>query len=323
MTYRAIRVLKYGEPVVIETLQIPKPSKNQVLVKIHYSPINPVDIAFLKGHYGGQTAPITGGLEGSGVIVEVGPELVIPHKVGDRVAVTGFGTWAEYALIDSDFAFPIPAENTLEEAASSWVNPATVYLFVQTEVKKHGHKAVIHSAAASAVGKQLIRELKEEGVKSINLVRRDEYIQGLKDIGADYVLNINDPDFEANLKKIAQDEQATIALDAVGGELSGKIFDALPPGSRHLIYGGLSGSPTLKISAASLFAGKVLTSFRLHDHAGKLSSFEKQELGLKIQKKLKTTLKTDIVKVTGFEHVKEALEFYEANASKGKVLLKF
>jgi len=71
---------------------------------------------------------------------------------------------------------------------------------IQDEGKKGEHKAVLHSKRASALGKMLIRELKEVGVKSINLVKRDEYIQELKDIGADYVVNIKDKDFEANLK---------------------------------------------------------------------------------------------------------------------------
>jgi len=71
---------------------------------------------------------------------------------------------------------------------------------IQDEVKKGEHKAVLHNTGASALEKMPIRELKEIGVKSINLMKRDECIQELKDIGADYVLNIKDKDFEANLK---------------------------------------------------------------------------------------------------------------------------
>jgi len=275
----------------------------------------------LKGYYSQSPPPLTPGLEGSGIIVEIGPDCNIPHKVGDRVAVHGFGTWAEYALINSENAFPVPAENTLEEAASSWVNPATVVLMIQDEVKKGGHKAVIHSAGASALGKMLIRALKEVGVKSINLVRKDEYIQDLKDLGADYVLNIKDKDFEANLKKIAAEESATICFEAVGGELTGKILTAMPPGSDLLMYGALE-SGNLQISVGALFAKKVVRSFYLGGHVGE-NPQDKQELGKRIQEKLKTTLRTEVARVFGFEEVNEALEFYEKNMSKGKVLLKF
>jgi len=232
----------------------------------------------------------------------------------------GFGTWAEYALINSEDAIRVPAENTLEEAASSWVNPATAVLMIKDEVIKGGHKAVIHSAGASALGKMLIKELKEAGVKSINLVRREEYIQQLKDLGADYVLNIKDKDFEEKLKKIANDESATICFEAVGGELPGKILTAMPPGSDLLMYGFLE-SGNIQISVGALFAKKVVRAFYLYDHMG--GPEEKQELGNKIQKKLKTTLKTEVVKVYGFEEANEALEYYGKNASKGKVLLKF
>jgi len=233
--------------------------------------------------------------------------------------VHGLGTWAEYALINSEDAIPIPAENTLEEAASSWVNPATVVQMIEDEVKKGGHKAVIHSAGASTLGKMLIRELKEVGVKSINLVRREEYIQELKDLGADYVLNIKDKDFEEKLKKIANDESATICFESIGGELTGKILNAMPPGSHLLMYGSL-GSGNIQISVGALFAKKVVRAVSLEQHVG--GPEEKQELESKIQKKLKTTLKTEVVKVYGFEEVNEALEYYGKNTSKGKVLLR-
>jgi len=67
---------------------------------------------------------------------------------------------------------------------------------IQDEGKKGGHKAVMNSAGGSALGKVLIRDLKEIGMKSIELVRKDEYIQDLKNFGADYVLDIKDKDFE-------------------------------------------------------------------------------------------------------------------------------
>jgi len=236
--------------------------------------------------------------------------------------VLGFGTWAEYALINSEDAIRVPAENTLEEAASSWVNPATAVLMIKDEVIKGGHKAVIHSAGASALGKMLIKELKEAGVKSINLVRREEYIQELKNLGADYVLNIKDKDFEEKLKKIANDESATICFEAVAGELTGKILNAMPPGS-HLVMYGLLETGNIQISVMALLAKKVLRPFWLGWSLRGKNPEEKQELGDKIQKKLKTTLKTEVAKVYGFEEVKEALEYYGKNASKGKVLLKF
>lgn len=320
-TYRAIRIHKFGEPFVIETLQIPKPSKNQVLVKIHYGAIHPGDLLIAKGLYPyAPQPPLTLGAEGSGVIVEVGPELEIQHKVGDRVVIVGFQVWGEYALLKSDQVYNVLPENTLEEAATSFANQATVLRFIEHEVIKGGHKAVVHSLGASAVGKLLIRELKELGIKSINLVRRDEYIQPLKDIGADYVLNTKDADFEANLKKIAAEVQATIAFEGIGGEISGKILNALPPKSQFLIYGGQESSD-LRISAGSLFEGKVVRAFTVTWYLG--DPKVNQELAQVIQKKLKTTLKTDISRIFGFEEVKEAIEFFQANASKGKVLLKF
>ena len=321
-TYRTIQVIKFGEPLAVKELPIPTPGKNQLLVKIAYAPINPSDISATKGFYDtGKQPPFTPGFEGSGVIVEVGPELLVQHKVGDRVSVIGVGTWGEYVLIDSYSAFPISQENSLEEAASHWVNPATATLMIEEEVVKGNHKAVIHTAGASALGRMLIRYLKEIGVKSINIVRKDEYIKELQELGADYVLNSTAPDFEVTLKKIANEESATLCFEAVGGALFGKVVSAMPPKSHVLSYGALeSGSISGVAVPDLLFNQKVLRGFWLTALAKSYNLKQLQELGAKCQLKLKTTLKSEINKIFKYEEVNEALEYYKKFASKGKIL---
>jgi len=172
-TYLAIQVFKFEEPPKLTSLDIPTPGPNKLLVKIEFAPVNPIDFLIAKGHVPtGFQLPFTLGYEGSGTVVEVGPDCKIAFKSGDRVSVVAVaGTWAEYAVIDSDDAYPIAPENTFEEAACHWVSPGTTLLMVE-EVVKGEHKACIQSAAASAVGKMFIRTLKDLSIKSINLVRR-------------------------------------------------------------------------------------------------------------------------------------------------------
>ena len=322
-TYRALQVVKYGELPEVKELEIPTPGQNQVLVRIHFAPINPSDILSTQGHYPtGKVAPFTPGLEGSGIIAEVGSDLIIPYKVGDRVSVVGGGTWGEYALFDSTSVVSILPENTLEEAASHFVNPGTVICMIEEEVLKGNHKAVIHTAGSSALGRMLIRYLKEVGVKSINIVRRDDYIQELLDIGADYVLNSTSPDFEKDLKKIANEEKATLCFEAVGNPLLPKVFAAMPPKSHVLSYGVLNSPVIDGLNVVDLlFHQKQLRGFWLSACMEKFEPKQIGELFLKAQQKLKTTLRSDISKIFKYEEIKEAFEYYQKFSSKGKILL--
>lgn len=321
-TFRALRVIKAGELPVVENLEVPTPGKNQILVRIHFAPINPSDLMNAKGLYpSGQQIPFTPGFEGSGVVEAVGTDLLLPHKVGDRVSVIGQGTWGEYVLLESHYAVPILPENTLEEAASHFVNPCTVICMVEEEVLKGGHKAVIHTAGSSALGRMLIKYLKQAGVKSINIVRKDDYKQELLDIGADYVLNSSDPEFTENLKKISHEVNATLCFEAVGGDLFGKVLSAMPRGSHVLSYGALE-SPVLNGITVKdvLFSQKTVRGFWLSSFFGTYSDQQKGELLRKSQLNLKTSLKSDVSKVFKYEQYADAVAYYNLHSSKGKIL---
>lgn len=108
--------------------------------------------------------------------------------------------------------------------------------------KKHDVKAVIHTAASSSLGRMMVRYFKKEGIKLINVVRKDQYIDELKAEGADYVLNSTSDKFEEELAEIAQKEEATLCFEAVAGSFSGTILKAMPYKSTLLVYGFLSSS---------------------------------------------------------------------------------
>jgi len=323
--FRALQLIKYKEPLLVTELDLPKPGKNQVLVKIEYVVINPSDVSLLRGGYQVPfQPPFTPGFEGSGTVVELGTDLETNHKVGDRVSVADTQIWGEYALVSANVAFPMLPDTTFEEAASHWVNPASVYAMIEEEVKNGGHKALIHTAGSSALGKMLIRFAKEKGIKTINLVRREEAVKELLDLGADYVLNTTNADFEDQLKKISHEISATIAFDALAGDTTTKVLKVMPVESHVLVYGALESGVLNGITVGNcIFEGKVLRGFWLTKLAKKWNAAKLQEVGSIIQKSIKTTFKSDVAKVFKFEEVDQALEYYAKNASKGKVLLKF
>jgi len=185
-----------------------------------------------------------------------------------------------------------------------------------------GHKAAIHTVGSSALGRMLIRYFKEKGIKTINIVRRDDYTQELKDEGADYVLNSTAPDFETQLKEIAEKEQATIAFDAIAGDFTNKVLTALQPGATCYIYGGLGGRAVNSISIMELFKGKKITAFSLTPYIEELAKTGKiGEFFNEIHTRLDTTFKSNVQKVFKLDEIVEAEAYYQGNSSKGKILL--
>jgi len=296
-----------------------------VLVKIAFIPINPTDLLLIDNLYRFTTSPpYLVGREGSGTVVAVGSDLKVPHNIGDKVHIHAEGTIGEYAIAPSEEVSPIKYGLSMEDAASHVINPATVDYMVAL-AERGGHKAVISTAASSALGKMLIRILKEKGIKTINTVRQDKYIEELKKEGADYVLNSESPDFEAQLKEIAAKENATIAFDAINGDFTHRVIKNQPPNSSIYIYGFLSGG-----SFADLFQVKTLEdgkSIKPLLYINYLKEFsDKNELPQfydRIHSLLPTVYKTGIQAVYPFEKIHEAIDFYKANSSKGKVLVKF
>jgi len=319
-TYKALVPVKPGETPRLETLALPKPGVNQILVKVAYAPINPSDINSMYGGYIQNNDFI--GVEGSGTVVALGRDLTVPFTIGQKVHITGPGTMAQYILLDCFSASPVQDGLSLEQAACHIGNPGMV-LYMAHVAQQGGHKAAIHTAGSSALGRMLIRYFKEKGIKTINIVRKEEYIQELKDEGADYVLNSTAPDFESQLKVIAEKEQATNAFDAIAGDFTNKVVTALPAGSICYVYGSLSGSHDVNsISIMELFKGKKITGLYLTNYVLELTKNRTiGELFKEAHSRLTTTFKTSIQKVFKLEDIAEALAYWEKNSSKGKILL--
>ena len=310
------------EPTLVD-VPVPKPGKNQVLVKIAFAPIHPADIATMKCVYPTPVKPPHPvGLEASGTIVAVGESLNKPHQVGDKVFTGGLGTFAGYLLTSSESCTKIQGDLSMEEASCHFANPGTVVSFGRL-VSKEGHKAVIHTAGSSALGRMMIKYFKHKGVKLINIVRKDEYIEELKKEGADYVLNSQTPDFDAQLKEIAEKEGATISFEAVAGELTGRVLRSQPDGSTCYIYGGLSSKSVERVDVFDfVFKGKTIKGFWLMPVVLDLiKNGGMEDLYAEVYGLLPTILKSSVQKVFKLEDYKEAVEFHHENSSKGKILL--
>lgn len=308
------------------TKPVPKPSGNQLLVKMYAAPINPSDLLFLEGNYGQRKPlPVAPGFEGSGTVVAAGSPLLERLYVGRKVACggtgAGDGTWAEY-LLTSPFGC-VPLRNVgLEDGATMLVNPLTVYLMLR-QAKREGHKAVIHTAAASSLGKMLIQRASTLNLPVINIVRRDAQVTMLRDLGAQHVLNSSDDDFAAQLRELSHQLGATLALDAVAGEMSSTLLESMPNGSTVRVYGALSLAEGSINPRWFVFENKRLEGFWLADVARERFWQDMLPAFVNLPNLVGKQLQTTVQARFDIAEYEQALHHYQAQMSDGKVLLTF
>ncbi len=268
---------------------LPTPKPDQVLVRVEATPINPSDLGVMFGWADmtraatqgsgkeirldapvpdmgmrimkarvGQSLPV--GNEGAGTVVATGDSDEARALEGKLVAIMGGGMYAQYRCLPAAMCMPLKDDHTAEDGASSFVNPLTALSFLET-MRMEGHKALVHTAAASNLGQMLNRICQADGVDLVNIVRRDEQAELLKNMGARYVCNSSDPDFMATLIDAIHETGATLGFDATGGgKLASDILTAMEgaaartPGAYSVygsvhhkqvyLYGGLDTSPT-------------------------------------------------------------------------------
>lgn len=317
-TMKAVVLDAQGQLAVC-TVPIPQPASGQVLVRIEASPINPCDLLFLEGNYPLKPLPCTLGFEGSGTVIASGGGFLGWTLVGKNVAVlTGddnpHGCWAEYSVVDAKLCATLDASVGFDQGSSFFVNPMTVMMFMEL-ITSNKHKSVIQSAAASTLGKMLLRCCIQADIPLINIVRREESAQQLRDLGAVYVLNSSDDDFVTQLNHLTQRLETTIAFDAVGGRLTGSIFNALRPQGTVYVYGLLSGEPSSGLNASGLvFHGKTIEGALL----GPWLASKGTSVYSKVGRLLTTDLRTDYSQVFSLEQIREAID----QGTDGKVLIK-
>lgn len=306
----------------------PKPGPGQVLVKIEAAPCNPSDLLFLQGKYGVQKPfPTAPGWEGAGRVVASGGGLFSWFLKDKRVAcggqTKGDGTWSEYFVANAQNCIPVSDDVPIEQAATLIINPMTAVGMVEAAVNG-GHCAIIQTAACSQVAKMVQVLARQKKMPVINIVRRSTQVEELKSFGEKWVLNSEDPDFDNQLHRLAKELKATIAFEAVGGKITGTIFNAMPPRSLMLVYGALSEMACTDITPLGLiFEQKELHGFWLSkwlETKGFLGTIQATRL---VQSLIKTgAFETKIRGCYGFDQWKSALQDYSREMTLGKVILK-
>ncbi len=303
-------ISKSGElEVSLAKVPVPEPGDDQVLIRVEASPINPSDLGLLFGPADMSQAKVSGsgegakltaqvppgamtmlgarldqsmpvGNEGAGTVVKAGKSPAAQALLGKIVSTVGGAMYAQYRLRKASDCMPLPAGTTAAEGASWFVNPLTALGMTET-MKREGHKALVHTAAASNLGQMLNKICLKDGIPLVNIVRSAEQAKLLRGIGAKHVINSTSPRFQEELVDALAETGATIAFDAIGGgKLASQILTAMEIAinktakeySRYgssihkqvYVYGGLNTGPielTRNYGQAWGVGGWLLTPF--------------------------------------------------------------
>ena len=231
--------------VSLVSVPTPEPAADEIVIRVEATPINPSDIALLLGPVDMNTAKQSGsvaspvltanvleralpalssrldqsmpvGNEGAGTVVKAGASPAAQALLGKLVAVASGSMYSQYKVAKAIEALVLPSGTTAKQAASCFVNPLTALSMVEV-MRREGHKALVHTAAASNLGQMLNKICQRDGVALVNVVRSAEQANILKELGAKIVLDSNSPRFMAELIEAVGATEATLAFDAIGG----------------------------------------------------------------------------------------------------------
>jgi len=232
---------------------MPVPVDDEVLVRLEAAPINPSDIGLMFGAADLSTIQVSGsadrprvtgriperamkamagrldmplpvGNEGAGTVVRAGASPEAQALLGRRVAMFGGAMYAQYRLLRAEQCLRLPDGTTAEAGAACFVNPLTALGMVET-MRLEGHRALVHTAAASNLGQMLLRICHADGIPLVNIVRAPAQAERLRDLGATHVCDTSSPSFTQDLLTSLIETGATIAFDATGGgTLAGQIL---------------------------------------------------------------------------------------------------
>lgn len=360
-------IKKSGE-LELSLVQVPtpEPGPGDIVVRLEATPINPSDLGLLIGAADVSQAKASGdadspvitapvperglvamaprldesmpvGNEGAGTVVAAGSSPEAQALLGKTVAILGGAMYAEYRVVPAASALVLPEGASAADGASCFVNPLTALGMTET-MRREGHTALVHTAAASNLGQMLNKICLKDGIDLVNIVRSAEQAKILKDIGAKHVVDSTSPNFMPELIAALTETGATIAFDAIGGgKLAGQILTAMEAAavakmtaySRYgsttfkqvYIYGGLDMGPTeLNRSFGFSWAvgGWLLTPFLM-----KIGPQETERLRQRVRDELKTTFASHYTKVISLKDMLnlDTLKAYNRKATGEKFLV--
>ncbi len=321
---KKVEITDYGTPEnvahCVEAPDVGAPGPGEIVFDVLAFPINPADISFCRGSYRLRPPlPATPGAECVGRVAAVGAG-VGDIRTGDLVIHMQRENWVQRRRIPAEVAISLPSGLDLAQAAMLRINPATALLLLEDHVALQSGDWVIQDVANSAVGRHLIVLAKTKGVRTVNVVRRDDVAAELKALGADVVLT-DGPDFAQRAQQATGGAPLRLGIDAVSGEACKRIADCLAEGGVMVSYGSMSGAD-LVISRAALGRGISLKGFMLGDGLAKRTTAQIRALYADLAAQLRDgVLKAPIEAFYPIDEINPALAHAQRGGRSGKVLV--
>ena len=344
----------------------PAPQADEVVVRVEATPINPSDIGLLFGAADLATVAVRGsgahtvvtarippaamramarrvgqslavGNEGAGTVVAAGGGAAAQALLGRTVAVLGGAMYSQLRTVKADLCLALPAGTSAADGASAFVNPLTALGMTET-MRREGHGALVHTAAASNLGQMLNRVCLADGIGLVNVVRRDEHVALLRDAGARHVVSTSSASFDAELTEAIAATGATIAFDAIGGgRLAGRILAAMESAlARNASEYSRYGTSTLKqvylYGSLDTSATEIVRSFGMAWAVGgwlvfpflqRIGADAANSLKARVARELKTTFASRYTRTVSLAAAlqPDAIAEYGRRATAAKVLI--
>ena len=361
-------LIKSSGELEISLLSVPtpEPGPDEVVVRVEATPINPSDLGLLTGAADLSTVKVSGskespivtakvpeagmramagrldqsmpvGNEGAGVVIRTGSSEAAKALMGKTVSMIGGAMYAQYRCIRVSECMPLPAGTSAAEGASWFVNPLTSLGMTET-MRREGHKALVHTAAASNLGQMLNKICLKDGIPLVNIVRSREQTDLLRKIGAKHVVDSTSPAFMDDLTNALVETGATIAFDAIGGgKLAGQILTCMETAinknakdySRYgsnvhkqvYIYGSLDPRPVELVRTFGMAWG--VGGWLLFPFLMKIGRADSQKLRERVVNELKTTFASHYTRVVSLPEALDLanLAIYAKRATGEKFLI--
>ena len=277
---RAIRFHEYGDSskLSVDSVPRPVPGANEILVKVQFAGVNPIDWKLRGGFYKAfmpVTFPSTPGREFAGVVEEVGADVKGLLK-GQKVFGPGNGTYAEYVVVPAAEVSPVPEGVSLESAATVSLGALTAWHVVEEANVKPGQTVVV-LGAAGGVGLFATQFAKLKGARVVGVASAAN-LSFVRSLGAEAV------DYSAGPLS-SRVPAADVVLDTAGGAALEGAYSLVKKGGVLLTVAGMPSEDRAKelgISARSsgnrgaeplAKIAELLASGKLITEVGKIFAF--------------------------------------------------
>ena len=230
------------DSIIKENINIKPPAPHEIQVRNHAVGVNYIDTYVISGEYNIDPYPLTPGVEGAGVITQIGDEIK-DFEVGDRVGYGGppLGAYSSIRNMWPGYLVNIPDSLPFEDAAAIMIGGLTAQMMVKKvyPVKK-GTKVLVHAAAGSS-GDSLVRWCKSLGATVFGTVGSSEKIIIAKNAGCDHVINYKEQNFADKILEINSGVGIDVVYDGIGKDTYEDSFKALKPTGMFVTFGQTSG----------------------------------------------------------------------------------